>query len=236
MTPYSRPPLGGSPARYLAKAASDLAGAGNTYDASTTMWRGRSGTAWFDGARATLEAPSLTGGRCVYCEHDRCSSVDHFIPRRTCPDRTFDWENWIPACQKCNTTKRNQFSADLLDPSGPDYAFEDHFEFKFATGEFDLLTTKAEASEPVFGLNEVRLVEWRREHFEQIQADVAEYHRHQQNGDHGKARIRRNTIRTTRFRTVFQTVLRWHRHPRGRLLLDSDCVAALDARPEIRTW
>ena len=60
---------------------------------------------------------------CAYCERrcerppsgkkperDQDNTVDHFRPRSRFPDRTFEWENLVYACYRCNTkAKGNKF-------------------------------------------------------------------------------------------------------------------------------
>lgn len=65
-----------------------------------------------------------TNNKCAYCESElnlSSATIDHFRPHYVAADRngkissehywwlTFNWNNLIPACQECNTTKKNYF-------------------------------------------------------------------------------------------------------------------------------
>lgn len=47
--------------------------------------------------------------KCAFCECKPGQSgnreVEHFEPKSLYPDRTFDWDNLLPACRKCNEAK-----------------------------------------------------------------------------------------------------------------------------------
>ncbi|WP_299583575.1 HNH endonuclease [uncultured Microbulbifer sp.] len=47
--------------------------------------------------------------KCAFCESKPAESgnieVEHFIPKSKYPDFAFDWDNFLPACRKCNRSK-----------------------------------------------------------------------------------------------------------------------------------
>lgn len=49
---------------------------------------------------------------CAYCEREcteQNNEVDHFRPRKHFPAFTFDWQNLLYVCSRCNDKKGNQF-------------------------------------------------------------------------------------------------------------------------------
>ena len=76
----------------------------------------------FEEVRETLAQMSSGRQRCMYCEDNEGTDIDHFWPRASFPERAFDWDNYLLACSACNTNyKRDQFPGLgnkplLLDP------------------------------------------------------------------------------------------------------------------------
>lgn len=66
-------------------------------------------------------------GKCAFCEtcftHAAHGHIEHFWPKATYPERTFEWENLLWACPICNSDhKGDRFPLDsgspiLLDPT-----------------------------------------------------------------------------------------------------------------------
>lgn len=50
-------------------------------------------------------------GKCAFCEAKPAESgnieVEHFMPKSLYPDKTFEWNNLLPVCRKCNNSKSN---------------------------------------------------------------------------------------------------------------------------------
>jgi uncharacterized protein (TIGR02646 family) len=78
--------------------------------------------------------------KCAFCEshitHVSYDDIEHFIPKSDEPDLTFEWENFLLACPKCNRAeKRTQFPRDasgkplLINPTIDKP--EEHLEFKW---------------------------------------------------------------------------------------------------------
>jgi hypothetical protein len=83
----------------------------------------------FDVVRSTLERMAAGRARCMYCEDDRGTDIEHFYPKATYPLRAFSWRNYLLACGHCNSNlKREQFPLDaagqpaLVDPTVDDPA------------------------------------------------------------------------------------------------------------------
>lgn len=47
--------------------------------------------------------------KCVYCENEDASTMDHFYPKSEYPGRAFRWENLNLSCSPCNNAKRTVF-------------------------------------------------------------------------------------------------------------------------------
>ncbi len=64
---------------------------------------------------------------CNYCENNEAADVEHIYPKKIFPKKAFKWENYLLACQKCNSThKQEKFfvfnpenSAKVLDVKPP---------------------------------------------------------------------------------------------------------------------
>ena len=64
-------------------------------------------------------------GICAYCERacdnqgpkhaDSYNEIDHFRPRHFFNDQTFDWDNLMYVCRRCNLTKKSQFPGKTAD-------------------------------------------------------------------------------------------------------------------------
>ena len=62
-------------------------------------------------------------GKCAFCECKPGDSgnieVEHFKPKSIYPDLTFEWDNLLPACRKCNEAKLNHDTGliPIINPS-----------------------------------------------------------------------------------------------------------------------
>lgn len=56
--------------------------------------------------------------KCAFCESKPAESgnieVEHFAPKSVYPEKTFEWENLLPACRKCNESKDTHDT--IIDP------------------------------------------------------------------------------------------------------------------------
>ncbi|HRI66865.1 MAG TPA: N-6 DNA methylase [Polyangium sp.] len=110
------------------------------------------------------------GHRCAYCGSKFGATgpleLDRFYPRRTYPEKAFDWENLLPACSICNASKGTQFPvADdktplLFHPRVDDP--KTHFAEQ-AEGTLRGLTPKGTTTIELLRLNRPLLVESRRD-------------------------------------------------------------------------
>lgn len=58
-----------------------------------------------------------TSGKCMYCESSigavSYPHIEHFRPKASYPEKTFEWENLGLGCQICNTSKNDVFDEAL---------------------------------------------------------------------------------------------------------------------------
>lgn len=78
-------------------------------------------------AKRELKGPvlALTWGKCVFCEGrlgaQAYPQIEHYISRKVDPDRAFEWQNLLPVCQICNTSKGHaDHQRRLLKPDDED--------------------------------------------------------------------------------------------------------------------
>jgi hypothetical protein len=64
-------------------------------------WKGKNAAAFEEIERHLLSA---TPGKklCCYCEYNESGDVEHIFPKSLFPWKTFDWTNYIFACERCN--------------------------------------------------------------------------------------------------------------------------------------
>jgi uncharacterized protein (TIGR02646 family) len=111
------------------------------------------------------ELQVMTAQHCAYCDHYELGpasqeTIDHFRPKSTFPELAYDWSNLFPACNVCQSSKREKFEEALLKPDAPEYSFERFFIFDFATGEIQPCPSssveernRAETTIRILGLN-----------------------------------------------------------------------------------
>lgn len=220
---------------YLASRAARLAAAGNTAVEAEAAWPRARKTKTVGAAFDALV--SMNGGarRCMYCELDRGTDIDHFEPRARTPARTFDWGNWVLACGECNSRKQSLFPPGLLDPTAANYQPDLHLDLLPATGAFALKTPQAVASEPVYRLNEHELQRSRHRAFALYQSAIRHFADARAANDAVEAEFFRNGVVGGPHPSVLATIQRWH-GDRRRALLHPGCTAAMDAWPEILQW
>lgn len=130
--------------------------------------------------------------RCMHCDDNMGTDIDHFEPADIAPLRAFDWLNHLLACSHCNSNqKRDQHPCDalgnclLVDPSVGDPA--DDLVLLLASGEYDPVTTKGVETIRVFGLNRVELVQGRQAAFARARSNLRDWHQQLKDGDHAEA-------------------------------------------------
>lgn len=156
-----RPPLSGSSQRKLTNKTRQICRSRtlpNRKAKADALWKKGRNQAPLREAKETLRTMNDGLDRCMYCEFNESSGLDHWEPRALAPARTFDWINLFLACTSCNSNhKRDRFPTDpsgaplLLNPEADEPA--QHLDFDPDTGKYTGLTPRGEASVEVFGLN-----------------------------------------------------------------------------------
>lgn len=185
---------------------------GATPDAARTRWSGARRTEKVQLAYDTLvRMNGCLGERCVFCEHDRAYEIDHFIPISLAPLQTFDWDNHFLSCSGCNSrNKRSRYSsgsgpltstvsAEFIDfvPNGRStYSIpagtlpvnpceEDprsHLR-PLISGEMAMYTPEGVWTVELFGLDDRRLIEQRKQVWDIQPRWISDYASHRQQGD-----------------------------------------------------
>lgn len=101
--------------------------------------------------------------KCAFCETKPGESgnieVEHFAPKSIYPELAFKWENFLPACRKCNGSKDDHDTVNLPIVNPYDVNPEDIFHYndiKIAAN--DAYEEVGERTIRVCGLNSVRLM------------------------------------------------------------------------------
>jgi uncharacterized protein (TIGR02646 family) len=159
-----------------------------------------------------LEQMSLGRRRCMYCEDNEGTDIDHFWPKSTYPERAFDWDNYLLACSGCNSNyKRDQFPTKhgkpiLLDPTTDDPM--EHMVLVPETGEFVDLTPRGAKSIAVFGLTRETLQRGRALAWALAEQLISAFARHKRDGDIAKAKAIQTLVPDLSFASIWIHVLK----------------------------
>lgn len=172
--------------------------------------------------------------RCMYCEDNLGTDIDHFQPIKEAPLRAFDWLNHLLACSNCNSNiKRDQYPCDsdgyclLIDPSSDDPA--DHLTLLLSSGIYKAKTDKGVATVEVFGLNRDDLVQGRKAAFVKARSTLRDWHRQLQAGELGEAEIIAKALRESPFAGVMRAM---ERLPTA----VAPVTLGLEAEAAVRAW
>lgn len=102
-------------------------------------------------------------GKCAFCEcipsEGGNIEIEHFKPKSEYPEFTFEWDNFLPACRKCNGSKGSHDT--VLEPIINPYDIDPKKAFHFVDIEIKASDTDikqvAEKTIKVCGLNTLRL-------------------------------------------------------------------------------
>lgn len=109
-----------------------------------------------------------THEKCAYCEskplHVTHGDIEHVTPKKSAPDKTFEWENLTLACDVCNTKKGS--TENVIDPytANP----EDEFEFLGPMVMHKFGREDAQVTIELLELNRTPLIEKRKEKIDAI--------------------------------------------------------------------
>lgn len=111
--------------------------------------------------KGTLFQSSLQ--KCAFCETKPGESgnieVEHFAPKSIYPDLAFEWNNFLPACRKCNGSKEDHDTVKEPIVNPFDVNPEDMFHYKdIRIAANDDHIEVGERTIRVCGLNSVRLM------------------------------------------------------------------------------
>lgn len=106
--------------------------------------------------------------KCAFCESKPAESgnieIEHFAPKSIYPERTFQWNNFLPSCRKCNQHKKihDTLLEPILNPYNHDPEDALIYDFlKIKAKKESLLFDKAELTIKVCKLNHGGLIEGR---------------------------------------------------------------------------
>jgi hypothetical protein len=78
-------------------------------------WDSKGSTDVFRKIKTHLISLCVSVEICNYCESNEANDIEHIFPKKLFPHHTFRWTNYLLACQKCNSThKQDQFA--IFDP------------------------------------------------------------------------------------------------------------------------
>lgn len=69
---------------------------------ATSLWSGKSASS-FKKIKEILLKMCVGVEICVYCENNEATDIEHIYPKKLFPEKAFTWENYVLACNKCNS-------------------------------------------------------------------------------------------------------------------------------------
>lgn len=69
---------------------------------ANALWASKSASA-FNRIKIVLKEMCVGVEICVYCEANEATDVEHIFPKKLYPEKAFTWENYVLACNKCNS-------------------------------------------------------------------------------------------------------------------------------------
>ncbi len=204
------------------------------------LWRRRSNKAFLE-IKELLNQMATGRNRCMYCEDNEGTYIEHFYPKSDYPERAFDWKNYLLACSGCNSNyKRNQFPLSqeetpmLIDPTkdNPD----EHLTLTPTTGLFVGRTDRGTDSIEICDLNRQTLEQGRRDAWVALCALIPRYTQHVRHGEVDQGQDLREAIVRFPFSSVFWHLVRISQLPGASRVVPEDVRAALRDCPEIFAW
>lgn len=180
--------------------------------------------------------------RCMYCEDSTGGDIEHFWPKEKYPGRAYTWENYLWACALCNSHfKGSKFPRDengaplLVNPAEEDP--REHLVLTPTTGKYVHRTKKGEATISVLGFDRrPALDRSRHDAWIGVQAYIVSYAKACSRGDAPLALYAQRALCRHPLASVLSTLMDLLDSPRATLLIEQDCIAAIEAHPEIRDW
>ncbi len=127
-----------------------------------------------DSIKDALKSTDMFNGKCAYCEsfilHIDYGHIEHYYPKSTFPEYTFEWTNLLLACGVCNGQqfKGNKFPIFeeqplLLNPCNDNPSEHFNFDYDLDTHLASVYgkTDRGEITEKTLGLNRPDLLRYR---------------------------------------------------------------------------
>lgn len=226
----------------LSALTTDVVGAVDPKARAATLWGSKSKEA-FSEVRGVLK--EMAGGleRCMYCEHNEGTDIEHFWPKSEYPERAFDWPNYLSACSHCNSNhKRAKFPLsngvpELLDPTVDEPSH--HLRLLPINGKYDPIGPKGKPSIEVFDLNGDergrKLPQGRRDTLLKLQLLLLDYDRLVMADDHAAAHQTKRAIINEPFPAVLGFLVDLARQPGSAKVLRPGVVEAIQ-RHRVAGW
>jgi uncharacterized protein (TIGR02646 family) len=202
---------------------------------AASLWNNKP-DALFNTVRTTLR--KMAGGRerCMYCEDNEGTDIEHFYPKSAFPDKAFVWENYLLACAYCNSNcKRSKFPMSggnpaLINPLDEDPAI--HIRLVPSNGRYNPTGPKGQPSIEVFDLNGDKrgrhLPEGRRDTLRKLQLLVLDFAEQLRSNNATEAQATKDAILREPFPAVFRSLIQISKSPGGKVILRDGVVDAID--------
>ncbi len=193
----------------------------------------------FEEVRTTLKNMASGVERCMYCESNEGTDIEHFWPLGRAPCRAFDWSNYLLSCSACNSNHkgyrfpRKHGQPLLINPTEDDPL--DHLVLT-PTGKFVPITEKGETSIPVFGLDRGPLERSRVIAWVAVDSLIIRYANACARGDSSLALGTQKALCEYPQVSVFAALLRVAEGMGAEDFISPECLVALAAHPEIKSW
>ena len=99
----------------------------------------------------------MSNSKCAFCEcrlqeESKYLEIEHFAHKDGYPDKVLEWDNFLPACRRCNGQKSTHdvLAEPIINPADEDP--REHLRFRLY--RFEGLTTKGCTTESVLSLND----------------------------------------------------------------------------------
>lgn len=193
--------------------------------------------------RATLKAMAGGRERCMYCEDNEGTDIEHFWPKSTYPDKAFSWSNYLLACAHCNSNhKRARFpmangEPELLDPTTD--APSEHLRLLPSSGKYQAIGPKGRPSIDVFDLNGEergrKLPQGRRDTLLKLQLLLLHYDGFVASGEHDAAHHTKRAVINEPFPAVLRYLVDLAAQPGGAKVLRPGVAEAI-LRHRVAGW
>lgn len=211
MRGVARPSLSATTMSALADLTAEVVGDLDPKSRAIALWKHKPQAA-FSEVRAVLRRMAAGRERCMYCEENEGTDIEHFWPKSKHPEKAFSWLNYLLACSHCNSNhKRARFpmtggEPDLLDPSADEP--REHLRLLPVNGKYAAIGHKGGPSIEVFDLNGEqrgrKLPQGRRDTLVKLQVLLLAYDVFVDRGDHGDAHQTKRCIMNEPFPAVLR--------------------------------